>query len=570
MRTRSMVTTILVACIGVGGIMFGADRPSGVDRVSSGRSAVLARNGMVATSQPLAAQAGLQILRQGGNAFDAAVATAAVLSVVEPMMTGPGGDLFVIAHVARTGKLVGLNASGFSPQNANPAFFSQQGLDRIPIAGPLSVTVPGAVDGWITLLEKHGTMTREQVFAPAIDYAEKGFAVSEIIASSWKVPALEGITPQAGRIADDFKAAYYVDGRKPEHGDVFTNKALAGTLRRIVNDGAEVFYEGDIAHQIVDHLNSLGWPITMEDMSYQHADWVEPISTTYRGQRIFELPPNGQGMAALEMLNILEGYDLRSLGHNSAAYLHRLIEAKKLAFADLDAWLADPEKADLPVDKIISKEYGHAQRKRINLNRAADEVRSGVNDTTHRLVDTGDTIYLTVVDKDRNMVSFINSIFHAFGSGVVVPGTGVILQNRGALFSLVPGHPNQIQPRKRPYHTIIPAMAYKEGKPWLSFGVMGGSMQPQGHVQILLNMIDFGMNVQDAGEMARVRHSSGKEIILESGISGETVTKLRQLGHRINPSGGGFGGYQAIEVDWKRGVLRGGSDPRKDGHVAAW
>ena len=550
--------------------MFGADRPSGVDRVSSGRSAVLARNGMVATSQPLAAQAGLQILRQGGNAFDAAVATAAVLSVVEPMMTGPGGDLFVIAHVARTGKLVGLNASGFSPQNANPAFFSQQGLDRIPIAGPLSVTVPGAVDGWITLLEKHGTMTREQVFAPAIDYAEKGFAVSEIIASSWKVPALEGITPQADRIADDFKAAYYVDGRKPEHGDVFTNKALAGTLRRIVNDGAEVFYEGEIARQIVDHLNSLGWPITMEDMSYQHADWVEPISTTYRGQRIFELPPNGQGMAALEMLNILEGYDLRSLGHNSAAYLHRLIEAKKLAFADLDAWLADPEKADLPVDKIISKEYGHAQRRRINLNRAADEVRSGVNDATHRLVDTGDTIYLTVVDKDRNMVSFINSIFHAFGSGVVVPGTGVILQNRGALFSLTPEHPNQIQPRKRPYHTIIPAMAYKEGKPWLSFGVMGGSMQPQGHVQILLNMIDFGMNVQDAGEMARVRHSSGKEIILESGISKEAVIKLKQLGHQINPAGGGFGGYQAIEVDWKRGVLRGGSDPRKDGHVAAW
>ena len=305
-------------------------------------------------------------------------------------------------------------------------------------------------------------------------------------------------------------------------------------------------------------------------MSYQHADWVEPISTTYRGQRIFELPPNGQGMAALEMLNILEGYDLRSLGHNSAAYLHRLIEAKKLAFADLDAWLADPEKADLPVDKIISKEYGHAQRRRINLNRAADEVRSGVNDATHRLVDTGDTIYLTVVDKERNMVSFINSIFHAFGSGVVVPGTGVILQNRGALFSLTPEHPNQIQPRKRPYHTIIPAMAYKEGKPWLSFGVMGGSMQPQGHVQILLNMIDFGMNVQDAGEMARVRHSSGKEIILESGISKEAVIKLKQLGHQINPAGGGFGGYQAIEVDWKRGVLRGGSDPRKDGHVAAW
>lgn len=562
--------TILVACIGVGVIMFGADRPSGVGRVSSGRSVVLARNGMVATSQPLAAQAGLQILRQGGNAFDAAVATAAVLAVVEPMMTGPGGDLFVMAHVARTGKLVGLNASGFSPQKANPAFFKQQGLDSIPTAGPFSVTVPGAVDGWITLLEEYGTMTREQVFAPAIDYAEEGFAVSEIIASSWKVPALEGFIPQAGRIANDFKAAYYVNGRRPEHGDVFSNKPMADTLRRIADGGTKAFYEGDIAHQIVDHLNSFGWPITMEDMSYQHSDWVEPISTTYRGQRIFELPPNGQGMAALEMLNILEGYNLRSLGHNSAAYLHRLVEAKKLAFADLSAWLADPEKADLPVDKIISKEYGHTQRKRIDLNRAAGEVRSGVNDATHRLVDAGDTVYLTVVDKDRNMVSFINSIFHAFGSGVVVPGTGVILQNRGALFSLVAGHPNQIQSRKRPYHTIIPAMAYREGKPWLSFGVMGGSMQPQGHVQILLNMIDFGMNVQDAGEVARVRHSSGKEIMLESGVSEETVNKLRHLGHQINQAGGGFGGYQAIEVDWERGVLRGGSDPRKDGHVAAW
>ena len=563
-----MMIKLLLASLVVGAMTWAADRPFG--RASSGRSAVMARNGMVATSQPLAAQAGLRILQQGGNAIDAAVATAATLAVVEPMMTGPGGDLFVLAHLAETDELVGLNASGFSPEKADLEFFESRGLKSIPTYGPFSVTVPGAVDGWATLLKKHGTMTLGQVLAPAIEYAEEGFAVSEIIAGSWKTPALDDGAPQAANIVKDFEDAYYLQGRRPEHGEVFVNKPLAATFRKIAAEGPGAFYQGEIARKTVAHLNRLGWPITMADMAYQHSDWVEPISTTYRGHRIFELPPNGQGMAALEMLNILEGYDLKSFGHNSAAYLHRLIEAKKLAFADLDAWLADPERADLPISTIISKEYGRRQRERINLRQAADEVKTGVNDAMDRLASEGDTVYLTVVDKDRNMVSFINSIFHAFGSGVVVPGTGVVLQNRGALFSLDPEHPNRLEPRKRPYHTIIPAMAYKDGKPWLSFGVMGGNMQPQGHVQILLNMIDFGMNVQDAGEAARFRHNWGKEVALESGISEQAATGLSRLGHWIRRTKGGFGGYQAIEVEWEQGVLRGGGDPRKDGQVAAW
>ncbi len=563
-----MIVKLLLASLGVGAMVLGADRPFG--RASSGRSAVLAGNGMVATSQPLASQAGLRILRQGGNAIDAAVATAAVLAVVEPMMTGPGGDLFVLAYIAETDELVGLNASGFAPEKTDIDFFNSRGLKSIPGSGPFSVTVPGAVDGWATLLAKHGTMSLGQVLAPAIEYAEEGFAVSEIIAGTWKTPAVDESTSQGKQIVKDFEAAYYLNGRRPKHGDVFVNKPLADTFRKIAAQGSQVFYKGEIGRRIVDHLNGLGWPLTIDDMAYQHSDWVEPISTTYRGHRLFELPPNGQGMAAIEMLNILEGYDLKSLGHNSAAYLHLLIEAKKLAFADLDAWLADPERAEPPVGTIISKQYGETQRGRIDPDRAADEVKTGVNEAVHRLTDSGDTVYLTVVDKDRNMVSFINSIFHAFGSGVVVPGTGVVLQNRGALFSLDPEHPNRIEPRKRPYHTIIPAMAYKDGKPWLSFGVMGGNMQPQGHVQILLNMIDFGMNVQDAGEVARFRHNSGKEVVLEPGVSEETATGLGRMGHLINRTKGGFGGYQAIEVDWEQGVLRGGTDPRKDGQVAAW
>ena len=413
-------------------------------------------------------------------------------------------------------------------------------------------------------------MTLAEVLEPTIEYGENGFAISEIIAGSWNVPLSADSIPQGATVVDDFVRAYYLNGKRPEHGDVFVNKALAATFRQIAQDGRDAFYKGEVARKIVDHLNKLGWPITMDDMAYQHSDWVEPISTAYKGHRVFELPPNGQGMAALEMLNIIEGFDLKGLGHNSAQYLHRLIEAKKLAFADLDAWLADPEKTDLPTSMIISKDYGKKQRGRIDLAKAAAGVTTGINPSVERFKGTGDTVYLTTADKDRNVVSFINSIFHAFGSGVVVPGTGVVLQNRGALFSLDPAHPNRIEGRKRPYHTIIPGMVFKDGKPWLSFGVMGGAMQPQGHVQVLLNMIEFGMNVQDAGEAARFNHKAGLEVALESGIDPETVAKLARMGHQVTLTSGGFGGYQAIQIDWDRGVLIGGTDPRKDGLVAGW
>jgi gamma-glutamyltranspeptidase/glutathione hydrolase len=315
---------------------------------------------------------------------------------------------------------------------------------------------------------------------------------------------------------------------------------------------------------MVEEMNRLGWPVTMDDLAFQHSDRVEPISTTYKGVELFELPPNGQGMAALEMLNILEPYDLAKLGHNSAAYLHLLVEAKKLAFADLDAWNADPEQARLPVSTIISKEYAKRQRARIDERKASPGYKSGIADGA------SDTVYLTVVDEDRNVVSFINSIFHNFGSGVVVPGTGVVLQNRGALFTLDKGHPNQLAPRKRPYHTIIPAMAFKGGKPWLSFGVMGGDMQPQGHVQVLLNMLELGMHVQEAGEAARFRHHPTEGLAVESGVDATVVQELSRMGHDVRVRPGQFGGYQAIEIDWERGVLIGGTDPRKDGQVAGW
>jgi gamma-glutamyltranspeptidase/glutathione hydrolase len=408
-------------------------------------------------------------------------------------------------------------------------------------------------------------MSFAEVLAPAIEYAENGFPVSEIIAADW------GSYDNAALFNDkEFARAYYTNGKPPAHGDVFVNKPLAETLHKISAGGRDAFYQGEIARRTVERLNKLDWPVTMEDMAYQHSDWVEPISTTYRGTKIYELPPNGQGMAALEMLNIIEGDDVRSMGHNSADYLHLLIEAKRLAFADLDAWLADPERARLPVEKIISKEYGREQRRRIDSKRAAGQVKSGIDQRVEFLTRNGDTVYLTVADKDRNVVSFINSIFWQFGSGVVVPDTGIILQNRGALFSLDPGHPNRLAGRKRPYQTIIPAMAFRDNKPWLSFGVMGGDMQPQGHVQVLLNMIEFGMNVQDAGEAARFRHSPVDGVALESGIDATTITDLSRRGHSIGWRPGIFGGYQAIQIDWERGVLIGGSDPRKDGGVAGW
>lgn len=543
--------------------VWGADRPFVTDP-GAGRSPVIAKHGMVATSQPIAAQAGLRILQQGGNAVDAAVATAAVLAVVEPMMTGPGGDVFALVWIEAEQKLYGLNASGFSPASVTLDFFAEKELESIPTTGPYSVSVPGAVDGWITILEAHGSLSIDEVLAPAIAIAEEGFGVSEIIAGDWADKAAKHAEKPA------FADAFLIEGEAPAHGQIFRNPDLAKTYRAIAEHGREGFYGGWVGQAIVDHLNEQGWPITLDDLAYQHSDWVEPISTTYRDIELFELPPNGQGMAALEMLNIVEAYDFSQFEHNSAAYLHLLIEAKKLAFGDLRAWLADPERVDLPVSEIISKEHADRQRRRIDRQHAAEEFASPIERRIEFLEESGDTVYLTVVDEQRNAVSFINSIFHGFGSGEVAPGTGVILQNRGALFTLDSEHPNRLESRKRPYHTIIPAMAFKGGKPWITFGVMGGAMQPQGHTQVLLNRIEYGMDIQAAGEAPRFRHLYGAGVALESGIGQRARQGLRGLGHGLTAAEGAFGGYQAIEIDWEQGLLWGGTDRRKDGAAVGW
>jgi gamma-glutamyltranspeptidase/glutathione hydrolase len=552
---RLFLFITIIIFIGTSLALAQGDRPT--DKTNSTRSMVIAQNGMVATSQPLAAMAGLRILLQGGNAFDAAVATAAALNVVEPMSTGIGGDMFALAWVAKDKKLVGLNGSGRAGSKASLDFFKQRGLEEIPFRGPLPVTVPGALHGWCTLLEKYGTMSLEQVLAPAIEYAEQGFPVSEIIATSWESAA------HSLKDNPNWANNYLIDGRAPQIGEIFKQRALAETFKKLASGGKDVFYKEEIAKKIADFIQEQDGLLTLKDLADHTSTWVEPISTTYKGYEIYELPPNGQGVAVLEMLNILEGYDLKSLGHNSADYLHLLIEAKKLAFADLQRFVADPAFSKLPLETMISKEYASQLRKLININRAAREVK------TPLMEKEGDTIYLTVVDKDRNCVSFINSLYDHFGSGLIVPGTGICLQNRGALFSLDPQHPNCIAPGKRPFHTIIPAMVLKDGKPFLCFGVMGGAMQPQGHLQVLLNIIEFGMNVEEAGEAPRFRHLD-RGVALESKINALTRYKLISKGHRIIWAVGAFGGYQGILIDPKTGVLYGGSDIRKDGCAVGW
>ena len=532
-----------------------ADRPA--DDAGLGRSPVLARNGMVATSQPLASAAGLRVLLDGGNAVDAAVAAAAVLNVVEPMMCGIGGDLFALYYEAAADTLHGLNATGRAGSRASADELRGRGLERMPGSGPLVVTVPGALDGWDELATRFGTRPLADLLAPAIAYAEDGFPVSEIIAAQWKSAEAKLRRHPAAA------ANYLVDGeRAPRHGEVFRSPDLARTFRRIADEGPEVFYRGEIADRIHDFLEAEGGFVTREDLAAHDSDWVEPISTTFRGVEVFQVPPNSQGFVALEMLNLLEGFDLAALGHNSAAYLHHLVEAKKLAFADRDAYLADPEHMRAPLETLLSKEYAEARRGEISGDRAAREVAPG-------LTDDGDTIYLTVVDKDRNAVSLIYSLFGSFGSGLVVPGTGIALQNRGTGYSLEPGHPNELAPGKRALHTNMPGMAFRDGRPWITYGVMGGDMQPQGHTQVLLNRIEFGMHVQKAGEMPRFRHGSDG-VGLESGIDSDTRQALIRMGHGVKTRFGAYGGYQAIEIDWENGVLLGGSDPRKDGAAVGY
>jgi gamma-glutamyltranspeptidase/glutathione hydrolase len=527
-----------------------SDRPAPDAKL--GRSPVLATRGMVATSQPLAAVAGLRVLQEGGNAIDAAIATAAVLNVVEPMMAGIGGDLFALVYDADSQKLYGLNATGRAGALASAQKLRERGLERIPYDDILSVTVPGALDGWEMLQSRFGSRPLAELLEPAIFYAESGFPVSEIIATDWELSV-----PKLKRHPDS-TSTYLVDGRAPRHGEIFKSPDLGRTFRLIAEKGPDVFYRGELARRIVDFVQAEGGFLTYEDLANHHGDWVEPISTPYRDATVYQIPPNSQGFVALEMLNILEGFDLQKLGHNSAEYFHRMIEAKKLAFADRDRYLADPEKVLVPLEKLISKEYAAERRRLIDSERAATEVAPG-------LIDSTETVYLTVVDEKRNVVSFIYSVFDDFGSGRVVPGTGIALQNRGAGFSLESGHPNEMAPGKRALHTNMPGMVFKNGKPWISYGVMGGDMQPQGHAQVLSNIIDFGMNVQQAGEAPRFRHFSEGAVAFESGVDIDVLQALIQKGHRPMIRMAVYGGYQAIEIDWENGVLIGGSDPRKDG-----
>ncbi len=544
------------------------DRPSGPLRQS--RSVVLARKGIVATSQPLAAQAGLDILQKGGNALDAGIAANAMLGVVEPMSCGIGGDLFLLYWDNKTKKLYGLNASGRSPFDISRAEFARRKLDEIPLEGPLNWSVPGCVSGWEMSHERFGRLPLAEILAPAIATAEEGFPVTEVIAGYWA-----GAVRKLSHWPDS-KATFLVDGRAPKFGEIFQNPRLAKSYRLIAEQGADAFYRGPIAEKIVAFSQAHGGFFSQRDFQEHTANWVAPVSTNYRGYDVWELPPNGQGIAALQMLNLLEPYDLASWGPGHPEYLHLFTEAKKLAFADRAVYYADPALADVPVEALISKAYAKKRGKKIDLQKAAADVRAGA-----LKLQQGDTVYITVVDQERNCCSLIQSNYYGFGSGVAPGDVGFVLQNRGALFSLDAQHRNTLEPHKRPFHTIIPAMVTRGGRPWFCFGVMGGDMQPQGHVQVLVNLIDFGMNVQQAGDAARVRHlgsatPTGKAaqgvgvLHVESSFSAEVVKKLEQKGHVVRRAHSGFGGYQGILIDPQTGVLHGASEPRKDGQAVGY
>jgi gamma-glutamyltranspeptidase/glutathione hydrolase len=546
------------------------------DLQSQPRAVVTAKNGMVATSQPLAVQAGLDVLRSGGNAADAAIAADAMLGLTEPMSCGIGGDLFVIYWDAKTQKLYGLNASGRSPYALNRDVFQKRGLKEIPETGPLAWSVPGCVSGWDELRRKFGARPLTELLAPAIHQAEEGFAATPKIAAAWQAhePQLKK-SPEAA-------ATYLPDGHAPHAGEMFRNPRLAATLRLIAEGGSDAFYRGPIAQKIVDFSHANGGYFELRDFAEHKSDWVEPVSSTYRGYRVWELLPNGQGIAVLEMLNLLEPHDLKSLGPNSPGYLHLLIEAKKLAFADRAKFYADPAFFSAPVTELISKPYAAARQKLIDPNHAALQVAAG----DPRLAESdrhGDTIYLTVVDKDRNCCSFIQSNYSNFGSKMAAADLGFCLQNRGCLFALDDRHANRLEPHKRPFQTIIPGFVTREDKPWLCFGVMGGDMQPQGQVEVLTNMIDFGMDVQQAGDAPRLRHDGsatptglpgdprGGTMYAEAAIPEATLDALRAKGHQVGrDKSETFGGYQAILIDRSDGTLHGGSDNRKDGCAAGY
>lgn len=519
------------------------------------RSVTMGSQGMVASSQHLATLSGYKALWKGGNAVDAAVAMVSTLSVVEPHSVGIGGDAFALIHLPGRNTIIGMNGSGGAPERADLKYFRQRNMTAMPERGMLTVTVPGALHGWAEAMARYGTLKLADVFEDAIYYAEHGFPVTELIAGEWG--HAEDILLPHGPASK----TYLMHGKAPKPGKVFKNKDLAKTYRQIAAQGIETFYKGDICKAIVDFSEKNRGLLCRRDFENHTTRWVDPISTDYRGYTIYELPPNGQGLAALEMLNILEGYDIGGMGHNNPQYLHHLIEAKKIAFRDRDLFITDPDFESIPVDRLVSKDYAENWRARID-DRTAMDLPTAIQTAG------SDTVFVTAIDRDRNAVSFISSIFMAFGSGVVVEGTGIVLQNRGNSFSLDPEHPNRLEPRKRPMHTIIPAMVFKDGKFVMSFGVVGGDMQPQGQVQLLVNLIDFKMNLQEAVDAPRIRHFQGKAVYLESGIPESTASVLQGKGHdlmmppaEINQVGGG----QAIYLDRSQDVLLGASDRRKDG-----
>ena len=549
--------------------LLAGDRISG--RPFATRSEVIARQGMAATSHPLATQIAVDILQQGGNAVDAAIAANAALGLMEPTGSGIGGDLFALVWVDKEKQLYGLNASGRSPYALTLEEFDRQGLKDIPMIGPLSVSVPGAVDGWFQLHERFGNLEMEQLLEPTIRYARQGFPVTEVIAQAWGADRTEQLKDQP-----NFTSTFFPEGKAPSEGTIFRNPDLAATLATIAREGRDVFYQGTIARTIDQFCQRVGCFLRARDLAEHTSTWVEPVSVNYRGYEVWELPPNGQGIAALQMLNLLEAFDLGSMGHNSVEALHHLVEAKKIVFEDRAKFYADPDFNAIPIRELISKEYAEKRRRLLDPEKASSEIPAG-----DLKLQTGDTIYLTVADQEHNMVSLIQSNFAGFGSGLVPDGLGFGLQNRGALFNLEEGHFNSYAPHKRPFHTIIPAFVTHHDKPFLSFGVMGGDMQPQGHVQILTNITDFGMNLQEAGDAPRFYHrgsssptgdimGDGGELALESGVPQEVREGLSAKGHRLGSAKGEFGGYQAIGYDAANEVYRGASESRKDGMASGY
>ncbi len=546
-----------------------------VDRIGgqphATRSEVLAPHAMAATSHPLATQVALDVMKQGGTAVDAAIAANAALGLMEPTGNGVGGDLFAIVWDPKTQKLYGYNGSGRSPGKLTLKWFQRNGYTEVPSYGPLPVTVPGTVQAWFDLHAKFGALPMKTNLAPAIRYAREGHPVAETIAYYWNLSV-----PRLGKYPG-FNEQSTINGQAPRKGQLWKNPNLANTLQAIADGGADAFYRGPVAKTIADYVQAQGGFLSVEDMARHRGEWVQPISTNYRGVDVWELPPNGQGLAALQMLNILERTDFSKIAFGSPAHLHAVVEAKKLAFADRAALYADPDFAKTPVTRLLSKEYAAERAKRIDPNKAMKAVDAGA------ALNQGDTIYMTTADASGMMVSLIQSNYRGMGSGMAPPGLGFILQDRGEQFVLKPGHANSFAPNKRPFHTIIPAFITKDGKPWVSFGLMGGAMQPQGHVQIVMNMIDFGMNLQEAGDAPRWHHdgstepagqntamSDGGVLNLESQYPYATVQALMRKGHKIEFADGPYGGYQAIARDAETGVYTGASESRKDGQAAGY